>query len=226
MLKPAKKKITKKELKEDKFVEAALKAKTYLEENSTQVFVAIAVVVALVILIMVYRNYHEKKVMQATALLGMAQVEYQNMNYAKAREFLNRLFEEYDGTEAATQGYFILANLNYQQEKYDEAETAFKKFIDNYNGSKILKASGLAGYAACLEHRGAHAEAAEYYVKAQKTAPDFVEAANYLYLAGLNYIKAGQKEKAKEVFELITEKYAKSNRVNDAKAQLILLAKK
>jgi len=41
MLKP-KKKITKKELKEDKFVKYTLQAKTYLDENSKQVFYMVA----------------------------------------------------------------------------------------------------------------------------------------------------------------------------------------
>ena len=226
MLKPQKKKITKKDLKEDKFVETALKTKTYLEENSKQVTIAVIAILAFVVLIMVYKNYHEQRVMKANALLGLAQVEYQNMNYAKARNFLNRLFEEYDGTDAAVQGYFVLANLNFEQEKYEEAEVAFKKFIDNYDGSKILKASGYAGYAACLEHRGAYKAAAKYYLKAQKAAPDFIEAANYLYLAGLNFAKAGQIDQSRDAFQLIVEKYEKSNRFNDAKAQLILLAKK
>ena len=225
MLKPQKKKITKKNLKEDKFVETALKAKTYLEENQKQVTIVVAAILAFVVLIMVYRNYQENRTMKANSLLGLAQVEYQNMNYGKAREFLNRLFEDYDGTEAATQGYFVLANLNYQQEKYEEAEAAFKKFIDEYDGSKILLASGYAGYAACLEHRGAHEEAAKYYLKAQKTAPDFIEAANYLYLAGRNFVKAGQINKARDAFEKIVEEYKDSNRYNDAKAELILLAK-
>ena len=226
MLKPQKKKITKKNLKEDKFVESALKAKTYLEENSKQVTIVVAAILVLVVLIMFYRNYQQNRTSKAETLLGLAQVEYQNMNYAKAREFLNRLFDEYDGTDAAIQGYFVLANLNYQQGKYEEAESAFKRFIDKYDGSKILLASGYAGYAACLEHRGAHQQAAEYYLKAQKTAPDFIEAANYLYLAGLNFKKAGQMEKARQIFQKIMEKYEKSKRYNDAKAQLILLAQK
>ncbi|MHB2148107.1 tetratricopeptide repeat protein [Calditrichota bacterium LG25] len=224
MLKPQKKKITKKALKEDKFVEAALNAKTYLEENSKQVMIVVGVVLALIILIILYRDHQQTRDLKAATLLGLAQVEYQNMNYAKARQFLNQLLEDYDGTDAAEQGYFVLANLNYQQGKYEEAEAAFKKFIDSYDGSKILKASGLAGYAACLEHRGAHQEAAEYYLKAQKTAPDFVEAANYLYLAGRNFLKAGQKDKAKKAFETVIKKYEKSNRANDAKAQLIIMA--
>ncbi len=226
MLKPQKRKITKKDLKEDKFVEFTLKAKMYLEENYQQLAYAVIAVAIIIIGIVVYKNQHQKTKEKANTLLGEAQMEYQSMNFTKARNFLTRLIEEYSGTDAAVQGYFILANLDFQQEKYQQAEEAFKKFIDDYDGSPILLASGYAGYAACLEHRGAYREAAENYLKAQKSAPDFVEAANYLYLAGKNFLAAGDKERAMEIFEELVEKYKDSKRVNDAKAQLIILAKK
>lgn len=225
MLKPQKKKITKKDLKEDKFVETTMLAKAYLEEHSKQVMIVIGAVLVLAILVMMYLNHRSKRIEEASTLLGEAQFEFQSMNYTKARQLLDRLIEDYDGTDAASQGYFLLANLNYQQENYAEAEKLYKKFIDSYSGDEILLASGYAGYAACLEHRGAHAEASKYYLKAQKTAPDFVEAPNYLYLAGLNYLEAGMKEKAKETFQKIIKKYKDSKRANDAKTQLIMLEK-
>jgi tetratricopeptide (TPR) repeat protein len=225
MLKPQKKKITKKDLKEDKFVETALLAKSYVEENYTKILVGLGVVLVLAVLIMLYLNHRSQRLEQAKTLLGEAQIEYQNMHYNKAKAMLERLIDEYDGTDAAVQGYFVLADLYYDQNKYDEAQKYYKKFIDEYSGSEILLASGYAGYAACLEHGGNHAEAAKYYMKAQKTAPEFVEAPTYLYLAGLNYKDAGMKDKAREAFQKLIEKYKDSPKANDAKAQLILMEK-
>ncbi len=225
MLKPQKKRITKKNLKEDKFVETALMARSYFEEHTKEITYVIGALLVIGVLIWLFLNHRSERLAKAEVLLGKAQMEMQSMHTNKAREFLNQLIEEYDGTDAALQGYFLLANMDFQAEKYDLAEKEYKKFIDSYSGSKILLASAYAGYAACLEHRGAHKEAAENYIKAQKTAPEFVEAANYLYLAGLNYRDAGLKQKAREVFKKIIEKYKKSKRFNDAKAQLILLEK-
>ncbi len=225
MLKPQKKRITKKNLKEDKFVETALMARSYFEEHTKEITYIAAAVVVVGLLIWLFLNHRSERLAKAEVLLGKAQMEMQSMHTAKAREFLNQLIQDYDGTDAALQGYFLLANLDFQAEKYDLAEKEYKKFIDSYSGSKILLSSAYAGYAACLEHRGAHREAAENYLKAQKTAPDFVEAPNYLYLAGLNYRDAGMKDKAREMFQKIIEKYKDSKRFNDAKTQLILLEK-
>ena len=222
MLKP-KKRLTKKEIKEDKFVQKTMQAKAYVEENYQKVMGIVAGIFAVILLIMVISYYRGQSQQEANALLGEAQLEYHNLNYTKAKAMLNRLMEEYSGTDAADQGKFLMANLYYREGKYKEAKEYFKDFLDNYSGSEILIASAIAGYAACIAAEGNYLEAAENYRKAQEKAPDFVEAANYLYLAGLNYQKADQPEQAQEMFQKVVENYKDSSRYNDAKAQLIFL---
>ncbi len=225
MLKPQKK-LTKKELKEDKFVETAMKTRAYIEDNIKQVSIITGVVFGAFLLIMVYNYVHSATVAESATLLGEAQLEYQNMNYTKATALLNRLSEEYPGTDAADQGLFLMGNLYFQQGKIDLAAKQFKNFIDSYNGSDILMASGYAGYAACLEAQNKSKEAAEYYVKAQKANPEFVEASNYLYLAALNYITVNDYQSAETLLRQIVEDYPEAQRMQDAEAQLILIAKK
>ena len=219
MLKP-KKKITKKELKEDKFVKYTLQAKTYLDENSKQVFIVVASVLTVIVLIILFVYVQKSKTEEAQSQLGIAQVEYSNMNYTKAINRLEKLINEYSGTEEADQGLFLLANILYQQEKYEEAKTNFQEFIDSYSGSNILFASGLAGLASCYEFEKNYAEAAKYYALAADKAPDFVESDNYLYLSGVCYAKAGNNEFAIDKFEKILDSHLTTNRVNDAKVQL------
>lgn len=225
MLKP-RKKLTKKEIKEDKFVKTALQTRAFIEDNYKQVSIITGVVFGIIILIMVYSYFQREASEKSSAILGKAQLEYQNMNYSKARQFLNRLLDEYSGTEAADQGLFLLANLFYQENNIEQAKQLYGEFIDSYGGSEILMVSGYAGYAACLEKEERFEEAAEYYIKAAKEAPDFVEAPNYLYLAGKNYLAADLPGEAKSTFQSIVDKYEDSTRFTDAKTQLILLAKK
>ena len=222
MLKP-KKKITKKELKEDKFVKFTLQAKTYLDENSKQVFYMVSGILVVVILIIVFVYVHNENVEEARGQLGIAQVEYSNLNYDKAITRLEKLIENYSGTDEADQGMFLLANVLYQKDKYDEAKTYFEQFVDSYSGSKILLASGIAGLAACFEKEKNFTEAAQTYSKAASTAPDFVEADNYLYLAGICFSKSGNIDKAIEKFEYLVENNITNKRLNDAKAQLVKL---
>lgn len=222
----ARKKFTKKEIKEDKFVKTVMETKAYLDENYKKVFTITAAVFAVVLITMFYFYMHSQDIEKSASMLGEAQLEYQNLNYSKAKSLLNRLLEEYSGTESAEQGTFLLANLYYQENNTQQAKELFEEFINSYGGSNILLASGYAGFAACIERESDFESAADNYLKAQKTAPDFVEAANYLYLAGRNYIKIENYQKAKEAFEKIEKEYESSTRISDAKAQLILLANK
>lgn len=225
MLKPQKK-LTKKEIKEDKFVQFTMQAKNYIEENARLVTIATSAVLAVIILFVGYSYFHGQSEQKAETLFGEAQMEYQNLNNLKAKNLLHRLEDEYSGTEEAAKGLFLLANIYFNENKTEEAAKYYQQFIDSYSNSPVLVASGLAGYAACLERMEKWAEAAEYYKKAQEKAPDFVEAPDYLYLAALNYAQAGNKEAAKEALEEITNRYKDSQRVADAQAKLILLAKK
>ena len=225
MLNP-RKKMTKKEIKEDKFVEVALSAKAYVEDNYKQVSIIVTSVFGVILLLMVWNYVRNQNAEKSSALLGQAQLEYQNLNYPKAKEFILRLMEEYPGTDASDQGTFLYANLLYQEKNFEEAKGFYKDFIDSYSGSDILVASGLAGYAACLEKEGNYEEAAEYYTRAQKKAKDFIEASNYLYLAGLNYTAAKDYEEAKDAYQKIVDDYESSDHHADAKAKLYMLANK
>jgi len=222
MLKP-KKKITKKELKEDKFVKFTLQAKTYLDENSKQVFYMVAGIFGVALIIIAFAYTHNANVEEAQAQLGIAQVEYSNLNYDKAITRLERLIESYSSTNEADQGTFLLANILYQKERYEESKIYFEQFVDSYSGSDILLASGIAGLAACYEKEQMYSDAAETYSKAASTAPDFVEADNYLYLSGICFSKAGETLKAIEKFEFLVENNVTNKRINDAKAQLTKL---
>ncbi len=224
MLKPQKK-LTKKEIKEDKFVQFTMQAKNYIEDNARMVTIVSAVIIAAIVIFTGYSYFHKQDVEKAETLFGEAQMEYQNLNNLKAKNLLHQLEDGYSGTEEAAKGLFLLANIYFNENKTEEAAKYYQEFIDSYSKSPVLVASGLAGYASCMERLGKWAEAAEYYKKAQEKAPNFVEAPDYLYLAALNYAQAGNKEAAKQALEYITTQYKDSNRIDDAKAKLILLAK-
>ena len=137
-----------------------------------------------------------------------------------------RLIEEYGGTDEGQQGMLILANIYYQQKKYDDAEIYFQEFVDSYSGSDILLSSGYAGLAACQEINDNYMAAAELYETAAKTAPDYIESDNFMYLSGICYLKADDDETARQIFKKIIDTSKTNQRVKDAEAQLVMLGEK
>ena len=131
MLKPQKK-ISKKELKEDKFVKTMMETRAYVEENSKTVTLITSAVIAVIIIGMLYNYFHAQTVEKSSTLLGEAQVEYQNLSLAKAERLLVRLLDEYPSSNAAAQGRFLLGNIYYQQNKIETAKEEYEEFIDFY----------------------------------------------------------------------------------------------
>ena len=222
MLKP-KRNVKRQNLKEDKFVKTTLQMKTYLDENYRQVVLTVVGVFAVVVILISYRFYSGQSEIEANTHLGIAQVEYTNGNLSVAENRLLQILENYSSSDAADQAKFLLANINYQQKKYDLASFYFEEFVDSYSGSDVLLASGYAGLAACREIEENFAEAAVLYDKAARTAPDFTEADNYTYLSGLTYKKANEIEKARKQFEKILKHSNTTKRTKDAEKQLVLL---
>lgn len=225
MLKPQRKKVNKKELKHDPLLDSVLKAQTFYEKNRNILTYSVIGVIAVVLITMWVSALMKETEQEAVTLLGKAQVEYDQFNYIKARDFLNVLLEGYAGTDAADQGTFLLANLNFNENKIDEAAAMFQEFVDGYSGSDILLASGYAGIGACREAKKQYANAAESYMKAFSVAGEFVKAADYLYLAGLNYLNAGDTENARETFKRIVDDFPDSPKKYDAQTQMILSEK-
>ena len=224
MLKPQRTRLNKKELKKDPLLDSVLKAQTFYEKNKNSItysIVAVVVVALLVVWVIALQNEEEQ---EAVTLLGKAQVEYDAFNYTKAREFLSRLRETLGGTDAEIQGTFLLANLEYSQQNYSEAKQLFNEFIDEYSGSEILLSSAYAGVAACLEQENSNIEAAENYEKAAAIA-DSPQAAEYLYLSGLDYLSGDNQEKAREIFRKLIDEYPDSPKKYDAETKLILASK-
>jgi tetratricopeptide (TPR) repeat protein len=222
MLKP-KRKITRQELKEDKLVKTTLQVKTYLEENNKQVFYIVAGLFAVILIIMWYRYSSQKSSQEASAQLGIAQIEFTNANYDKATRRLQNLIQNYSGTTEAKQGLFLLANIYYQYNDFKLARDYFKEFTDTYSGSNILLASGYAGLAACYETESDFTEAGSLYEKAANIAREFIESDNYHYLAGLCYKKAGKIDQAREQFKELVEGSKSGQRSKDAETQLLVL---
>ena len=222
MLKP-KKKMSKQDLKEDKFVKFSLQAKSYLDENYQKLsrYVLGAAGLALIFLFFYYNSQQNAE--QANSQLGIAQIEFANGNLTNSQERLVRLIEEYGSTGAAEQGMFLLANIYYQQKKYDDARRYFEQFIDAYSGSNILLSSGYAGLAACEEINKNYTRAAELYEQAGEMTPDFPESDNHYFMAGLCYKKAGDWEKSKKIFADLAKDGKTDMRKQQAETQLVLL---
>ena len=207
MLKP-KKKISKKEIKEDKLVTSYFEATTWYQANKKTVNGVLTGLVVLAVVIVAYMNNVSSNNLKATSELGKISSYYDqgkydvavNGNLQENVRGLQAIVDDYGSTKAGELATFYLANCYFAQSNYDKA---LKYFLDVDVSDELITVSSLAGAAACYEAQGNHDKAASTFEKAAFKYAKDVNAADNMFHAAKNYLVAGNKEKAAELFKKI-----------------------
>ncbi|MFC1725072.1 tetratricopeptide repeat protein [candidate division KSB1 bacterium] len=216
-----KRKMTKKQLKEDKLVTYIFTVRNYFEENWKRIAGAAVGVFVIVALVMVYMNSKKKAAFDASYQLSVAEVKYINGDYASAIPDLQTVTNNFSGTPSAGVAVFYLANAYFFTKDYENAEKYFKEYIDDYGDDEDLLCSSYAGLGAVFEDRNNYPEAAGYYEEGALKLPDNFQVPKCKLGAARCYKLAGNKEKAEEILKKLVEEYPNSAEVRDAN---ILLA--
>jgi TolA-binding protein len=219
MLKP-RKKLTKRQMKEDKLVTYYFKSIDYIQQNSkllAGVLLGIAAVIAVTYLVVHSRHAAETN---ASVELSKALVELENGSQETAADVLQTMINNFSGTKNAGRGVFHLANVKYEAGKYDEALKLYKQYVDDYGDDEILASSAYSGIGACYEQLENFETAAKFYLKgAEKfsksfAAPDqLMQAARCLQLVNKN-------AQAKEIYQKVIDKYPDARQKRDAETQM------
>ncbi len=207
-----KKKLSKKEIKEDKLISFYYKAYGYFNENKSALVLYGAVIVVVIVAAYFYISHKSENNHLAGTELGSVMDLYDQGNYLEAIEGkpdqnitgLKNIVEEFGGTENGEVAKIYLANSYNRLQKYDEAY----KYYKDYDGdNSIFKATSLAGQAGYLSMQKEYSKAADLYYDAARVSKTNVEDPSYLVQAGINYINAGNKTKAKEVLEKVKKDF-------------------
>ncbi len=219
MLKPYKK-ISKRELKQDKFVSYTLRAKEYAENNGRTLMWIGGFIVA-VILILAYLAHSKSQAnVKANELLARATFSYEQGNAQQGEELLKQLVDNYAGVIAAGQGCFYLAKIYWQQNDFANAKIYFKKYIDDYKDDILLTSAAYAGYGDCLLEEGNVKDAARNYEKAAQVDTESPQAPSFYYSAARAFLDAKDYQNARKVASIIVDNYDKSE--YKTKAEILL----
>jgi len=221
-----KKKITKKEIKQDTLVTTYYKVYNFFLENQAKILIAVAAVALIVVSIIIYSNKRSSDNLTAANLLSKVIPLYDAGQYQQAIEGikaqnivgLKSIVENYGSTEQGETAKIYLANCYLFLGKVDSAYEMFK----DYDGSNpILKAASLAGQAAYYETKKEYEKAVDAYKDAAKISKENPLNADYLLKAGINLLKLNKKTEAKSIFEIIKKDYKNYPEAREVERYLI-----
>lgn len=223
-----KKKLSRKEIKEDKLVETYYKTLSFFEDNKQRVLLYAGVLAAVIVGVYFYSNYQKENNIRAGEQLARIMQIYDAGNYLEAIEGrqgtdivgLKQIVEEYGGTENGETAKIYLANSYNFLGKFDEALNFYK----DYSGDNdLLEAAALAGEAGIYASTDEHEKAADLYRKASQVFRENVNNSEYLLKAAVNYIEAGDNEEAKNLLERIKEDYTGTTAFREADKYLAIV---
>ena len=209
------KKLSRKEIKEDKLVTVYYQAIAFFEENKNRIAMYAGILAVLIIVIILFMNNKKKNNEIAGTELARVMNVYDSGNYLEAIEGragtkltgLKKIVDSYGSTENGEIAKIYIANSYNNLGKLDEAY----KYYQDYSGSdKIFKATALAGQASYQAYKKNYEKAADLYKKAAFVSDSDVLNPEYLLNAGINYMAAGKNSDAKELFDKIKKDFTTS----------------
>jgi tetratricopeptide (TPR) repeat protein len=210
-----KKKLSKKEIKEDKLINFYKSSVDFFEKYQSKIFIYAGVVVVVAAAIYFYLNQKNMNDEKAGLELSRIMTLYDKGSYLEAIEGiqgtniigLKNLVTEYGGTENGETAKIYLANCYSFLSNYEEAF----KYYEDYNGSiDYFKAASLAGQASYYAIKGDYDKASNLYIDASKQSQVNSQNPDYLLNAGIYLMKIGEKDEAKILFNKIKDDYSSS----------------
>ncbi len=223
-----KKKLSKKEIKEDKLVTYYYKAFNYFNENKSRIGIYAGGLAVVIVAIYFYMSNKAENNNQAGIQLSRVMNLYDAGAYLEAIEGrqgtnivgLKKIVSEYGSTENGETAKIFLANA-YQM--LGNVEEAFKYYEDYSGSNNIFKAAALSGEAGYYVDKKEFDKAADLYLSASRVAKENVLNPEYMLKAAINYIDAGQKEDAKDLLETIRKDYQTSTAFREVDKYLTLV---
>lgn len=232
--------LTKRQMKEDKFVTGLLKSQEYFNQYRTQILLGITglvVVVLVAVLLIANARSSEKAAQNQYGEASMAVREFfntfemdQNQDgipdgnldsaltiLTAAKTEFSKVLQEHGGSDMTKFATFYLGSISFKLGDYAEAEKYYRMFLDKYYISEGFEAAAKMGLAGCMEALRNFEGAGMLYMEIVEKYPDFPQRLDVLRKAAINLAQAGLNEEALTAFELLKESDAPRSLVTDTR---------
>ena len=212
--------LTKQELKEDAFVEAVSSLWERVQANLTNILGVVGVLVVVGAGVTLWMRASEKRESEARATLAEASTQYWSGNYARTIQIANQVIDDAGGTRAATDARRMKADALFWSGAFDSAATLYQDVLKRETADTPMRTAVQQSLAFALESKKDFAGAAALFEEIAKKSPDRSNAADFYVAAGRAYRGAGQREKAKAMFEKVANEYKETTFARDAEVAL------
>lgn len=212
-------KLSKREIKEDKFTAFILTTKDQLAESWQYLVIGAVVVVLIIAGIVFFISNRSTQQNEGSVKFSKALVDYHNNNTQVALLSLTQIVSDYSG-DAAEQATFMLGKINLESMNYAESRKYFDQYLSKYSGDKLKRSASIAGLAGCLEGEAKYSEAAAKYLEAVAEYPGGPQEEEFQLAAFRSFIEANEIDKARQRLDELKKTFKGSGQVYRAEMML------
>jgi predicted negative regulator of RcsB-dependent stress response len=169
----------------------------WVQLNARQLSYGAIAVVALGASVWLWQRSKEMKADRAETAYFQAQRSVLSGNIPLAESDLKKMITRYEGTPSANLASLLLAQVMYDQGKYDEGVKGLQKLVGH---AGPIESSVLAMIASGYEEQKKYPEAAAQYLKAAAATPFEVERDKYKADAARDLMAGGNKAEARKIW--------------------------
>lgn len=176
---------------------------TWLQVNSKPIAMVVGGVAVAAAAVFLYRSTTASTREKASAALYTAQQPFVEGKYAEAETALKKVADGFGSTASGQQALLMLAQVYYEQKKYDEGIKAVEQAVGSASAEfkPSLQAMAASGY----ELKGDMAKAAEAYGKAAAASRFETEKQTFQAAQARSLMAAGKLADAKPIWESLAQ---------------------
>lgn len=164
----------------------------------------------------------QRKEVAAEQMLETARLELEQGDLARAAAGMNRVIDEFRGTNAAHTAVLLLNEIRLSQGQATLAAQDLERYAADAPRSRRAEVYLLLG--AAWEDAGEPARAAQSYVRGAEAARWDYQAAEALLDAGRAHLASGDTGAAEIVYRRVVDEYAETDQVVEARVRLAEVA--
>jgi tetratricopeptide (TPR) repeat protein len=212
--------LTKKQLKEDPLLKTTGETLDFAKHHVRLLFGIVGAGLLVVAIVVFSRNASSQSAERAAGIMAAAQSELSRGSLEPAAARLQEVITNMGGTPAGKQAYLVLADVRYNQGRFQEAADVYEAALEAVGDDPILGGTVRRGLAACRENLGQPAAAAALYQELADATESFALRAELLMAAARNYVKAGRVDAARTVYQELAENPENTRIATDAALRL------
>ncbi|MFW5852047.1 MAG: tetratricopeptide repeat protein [Bacteroidota bacterium] len=207
-------------------IESSLtRAEQYIEDNQKKLTYIVGVIVLVIAAFFIYKNrVMEPRNAEAVDVMWEAQRYFEIDSfhialYGNANVYgFEYIIDEYGGTESGNLAQYYAGLCYLRMKEFDNAIDVLKDFSPNEDLTAQLKANLLGD---SYSNKGEYDKAVDYYIEAADISESVEFSPLFLIKAGQCYEKLGMKDKAFDVYSLITKEYADYEQIDKVEKYII-----